>query len=287
MPDVSVLGSGSMGSALARVLAAAGLDVAVWNRTADRARALDGNGLLPVERLADAVRCAPVVLVCLTDYAASRQVLAPVIGETRDRIVVQMSTGTPADAREMEAWLRPRGCRCLDAAIMAYPRHLGTGHARVLYSGPGEDFAAIGHVARALGGTAAFLGDDIALANAHDGALLTFLYAATCGFLEGAAIASAAGIPLEGYADDVVQLFPALEHTVRGSVPLIAAGRYDDDEAPLVVHSVALRQLAAAGREAGVPGPVAAVLEERVRRRMAVGAPREHIAAVFEELRGP
>ncbi|MFD4245038.1 NAD(P)-dependent oxidoreductase [Streptomyces sp. NPDC058525] len=287
MSDVSVLGSGSMGGALARVLAAAGLDVAVWNRTAHRARAVDGDGLLAVERIADAVRCAPVVLVCLTDYAATRQVLAPVTGGTRDRIVVQMSTGTPADAREMEAWLRPRGCRYLDAAIMAFPRHLGTDHARVLYSGPGEDLAAVGHVARALGGTASYLGDDIALANAHDGALLTFLYAATCGFLEGAAIASEAGIPLDGYADGAVQLLPALEHLVRRSVPLIAAGRYDDDEASLAVHSGALRHLVAAGREAGVSDPVAAVLAERVGRRMAVGTASEHIAAVFEELRGP
>ncbi|MET9431579.1 MULTISPECIES: NAD(P)-binding domain-containing protein [unclassified Streptomyces] len=286
MPDVSVLGSGTMGGALARVLGAAGLEVAVWNRTADRARALGGDGVRPVERLADAVRCAPVVLVCLIDYAATRQVLAPVAGDTRDRVVVQMSTGTPAEARAMEAWLRPPGCRYLDAAIMAYPGHLGTDHARVLYSGPGEHYAAIGHVARALGGTAAFLGDDIALANAHDAALLTFLYAATCGFLEGAAIASAAGLPLDGYADGVVELFPALEHTVRGSVPLIAAGRYDVDEASLAVHSGALRHLAAAAQEAGVTDPVAAVLGERVGRRMAVGTAREHIAAVFEELRG-
>jgi 3-hydroxyisobutyrate dehydrogenase len=39
---VAVLGTGTMGAPMARTLVEAGLDVRVWNRTAEKARAVAG-----------------------------------------------------------------------------------------------------------------------------------------------------------------------------------------------------------------------------------------------------
>ena len=39
----------------------------------------------------------------------------------RGKVLVQLSSGTPDEAREMESWARPRGIDYLDGAIMNYP----------------------------------------------------------------------------------------------------------------------------------------------------------------------
>lgn len=42
MGDVSVIGTGTMGSALVEALAASGAEVSVWNRSREKAEALSG-----------------------------------------------------------------------------------------------------------------------------------------------------------------------------------------------------------------------------------------------------
>jgi 3-hydroxyisobutyrate dehydrogenase len=65
--DIAVLGTGRMGAPIARNLLAAGLGVAVWNRTSGRARELVGAGARLAASPADAVGSADVVLTMLAD----------------------------------------------------------------------------------------------------------------------------------------------------------------------------------------------------------------------------
>jgi 3-hydroxyisobutyrate dehydrogenase-like beta-hydroxyacid dehydrogenase len=95
-----VIGCGLMGSALARAFAAAGHDVAVWNRTPSKAKAV-GGGTLPVEDLREAVSGRELVVVSLSNYAAcfelfsSKGLSSALAGTT----LVQLTSGSPADAR--------------------------------------------------------------------------------------------------------------------------------------------------------------------------------------------
>ncbi|MEA2128154.1 MAG: 3-hydroxyisobutyrate dehydrogenase [Solirubrobacteraceae bacterium] len=69
-PEIAVLGTGRMGAPIARNLLAAGFDVAVWNRTAGRARELADAGARLATSPADAARSADVVLTMLADGGA-------------------------------------------------------------------------------------------------------------------------------------------------------------------------------------------------------------------------
>ena len=69
-PEIAVLGTGRMGAPIARNLLAAGFDVAVWNRTAGRARELADAGARLAASPADAARSADVVLTMLADGGA-------------------------------------------------------------------------------------------------------------------------------------------------------------------------------------------------------------------------
>ncbi len=72
---VTVLGTGIMGSGMARNLIAAGLDVTVWNRSPDRARALADAGARMATDAAEAVAGADVVVTMLFDTDSVAQVM--------------------------------------------------------------------------------------------------------------------------------------------------------------------------------------------------------------------
>ena len=67
---VALLGTGIMGTPMARRLLKAGFRVRVWNRTPEKARVLAAEGADLAETPADAVREAAFVITMLTDTTA-------------------------------------------------------------------------------------------------------------------------------------------------------------------------------------------------------------------------
>src|SRR5262245_61646776 len=120
MTEISVIGLGAMGSALARALLQGRLQVSVWNRTAPKMQPLLALGATPAATVADAVRASPLVLICIDNYAATKRLLdaAAVAPHLSGRTVVQLSTGAPREAREAEVWARGLGAGYIDGAIL-------------------------------------------------------------------------------------------------------------------------------------------------------------------------
>lgn len=116
---LTLLGTGAMGTALARVWLAAGHEVTVWNRTAARAEPLAAEGATVAASAADAVAANRLVIVCLLDDASVGEALDGADPAGRD--LVNLTTGTPAEGRARAAWAEARGARFLDAGIMAVP----------------------------------------------------------------------------------------------------------------------------------------------------------------------
>src|SRR5262245_56724692 len=79
-PVVAVLGTGTMGTAMARNIAAAGLGLRVWNRNRAAAEPLAAVGAAVADTPAEACRPADVVLTAL----ANEKVVAEVMDLARD-----------------------------------------------------------------------------------------------------------------------------------------------------------------------------------------------------------
>lgn len=95
-----MLGLGDMGRALAGAFLDAGRRTVVWNRTSARADAPVARGADRAADAGEAVRAARLVVVCLLDPAAVREVLEPLAEELRGRTVVDLTNGSPAQAAE-------------------------------------------------------------------------------------------------------------------------------------------------------------------------------------------
>lgn len=75
MSDVTVIGLGPMGTALAQALLRNGFRVTVWNRTVERAETLVRDGAILAPNAASAVASSPVTIVCVANYKISYSVL--------------------------------------------------------------------------------------------------------------------------------------------------------------------------------------------------------------------
>ncbi|GAB3881816.1 hypothetical protein GCM10027612_11480 [Microbispora bryophytorum subsp. camponoti] len=169
-PPLSLLGLGAMGSALARAWLAAGHPLTVWNRTPGRAEALEGARVATTA--AEAVAASDLVIVCLLDHSSVDDALAGVDLSGKD--LIDLTTGTPEEARARARWAQERGARFLDGGVMAVPPMIGVpgSGAYVFYSGSPAVFEAHSGTLATPAATV-YTGEDPGLAALHDVALLS------------------------------------------------------------------------------------------------------------------
>jgi 3-hydroxyisobutyrate dehydrogenase len=152
---VAVLGTGTMGAPMARNLVAAGLDVRVWNRTLEKAQALEG--ATAFEKVAEAVRGAEIVLTILSDGSAVEETVAEL--DFGDAIWLQMSTvGIVATERLMEI-AQGAGVPFVDAPVVGTKQPAEKGELTVLASGPREARSLAQPVFEAVGARTIELGE--------------------------------------------------------------------------------------------------------------------------------
>ena len=117
---VAIAGLGRMGRAFAAKIAADGVPVTVWNRTAGQAGALP-EAATPAALVAE----ADIILTSLTNDAAVEAVyLGPdglLTGPVAGRLFVEMSTIRPETVRAIAARAEALGARLIDAPVAGGP----------------------------------------------------------------------------------------------------------------------------------------------------------------------
>src|SRR5215831_3092642 len=118
-----------------------GLDVAVWNRTAAKAKALEAEGARAAASAAEAVSNAERVHVVLSEDAVVDAVLEEVVPALpRGAIVVDHSTTLPAGTKDRAERLHARGVRFLHAPVFMSPQMASDGAGLIIASGPRSEF---------------------------------------------------------------------------------------------------------------------------------------------------
>ena len=203
MSDVTVIGTGAMGSAIARKLLANTLDVTVWNRTTGRTQALEAEGVHTNIDLASAIRASALIVVCVIDYNAGRQLLdAPGIADAlKGRSVIQFTGGTPAEAAQAAEWMQAAQVNYLDGAIMCYPGDLGRDGSQILVCGEETEFERWKPVVSCLAKDLKFVGNNIRSAKTLDMALLSRFVGLKFSAMHGAHICESEGVSLNELAN--------------------------------------------------------------------------------------
>lgn len=213
---VSVLGLGLMGSALATAFLKAGHPTTVWNRSTAKSGPLVAQGALPADTAAQAVAASPLVITCLTTNDNVTELLTGI--DLSGKTLVNLTNGTPAQAREISAWAEKHGAEYLDGGIMAVPQMIAGPGAYILYSGPQHTFETHEATLAALADTK-YVGTDPGLAALYDLALLTGMYGMIAGAVQAFALARTENIPAPEFAE---LLLPWVGAMLGGVVPGMA-----------------------------------------------------------------
>ena len=244
---VTVVGTGRMGSALAKALSDSGFQTSVWNRTRSKAEPLANLGIRVATSLQDAVSCSEVILINVSDYTTTLQLLedSSVGAAVRGKVLVQLTTGTPDDARRLESWASHHGAGYLDGAIMSYPSGVGTPECTIFYSGSTTLFERVKPTLLALGGNSLHVGEPIGHASACDMASLSFVLGSMFGFVGGYVVCEKEGITAEAYMNSVKDLLPVTADILAGLSVNLEKKQYAGDEATIGVWSACPRELIA------------------------------------------
>jgi 3-hydroxyisobutyrate dehydrogenase-like beta-hydroxyacid dehydrogenase len=283
--DVLLIGTGSMGTALAQAVLASGRPLTVWNRTASRAAPLAHVGANVAYDLPSAVREAGVILVCVSNQAVARALLedqAVSLG-LRGKVLVQLTTGTPADARRNASWAASYSITYLDVAIIAYPRDIGTSAALLLYGGDGPAFTGLSPIVNAFG-LSRYLGEDAGAPALLDAALIGFFYGSIAGYIHGLALVRAEGSDVRQYAELAAPFLAGfIANAVAETGERALTGNFADPQSSMNTHLGGIDLLVrCASKDAGIHTGVVDAIRNSFLAAIKAGRGADDIAVLVE-----
>lgn len=155
-PTLGFAGIGLMGLRMAHRLLQAGYPLNVWNRLADKCAPLLQAGAHGVATPAELGAGSDIVMLCLADTAAVRQVVfgeGGIVEQARPgQLLVDFSSLDPAATREMAEALEGRtGMRWVDAPVSGGVQGAEAGSLAIMAGGCGEDVDSLRPILAHLG----------------------------------------------------------------------------------------------------------------------------------------
>jgi 3-hydroxyisobutyrate dehydrogenase-like beta-hydroxyacid dehydrogenase len=281
MGDITAIGLGLMGSALARAIERAGHDLTVWNRSPAKTQPFIDDGVAAAPDVVSAITASPVVLICIDNYAVTDTILRSdeIQPHLSGRTVVQLSTGTPKEAREASEWMRAQGVAYLDGAILAGPSEIGTDSAQILLSGDEAAHEGAGHLLNCLGGTVRYLGTNVGAASALDLAWLSTCYGRFMAIIHAANLCRSEEVGV----DDFISLFPD-EPDTQHYAQVIHDGSFQDCTATLQVWGAALERIQQQGVDAKINTEVPDFIAGLFKKAIAAGYGEDNVMSLVKVL---
>ena len=281
MSEVTVIGLGNMGSALARALLKNGYAVTAWNRSPQKAAPLVDNGAVLAPSVAAALTASPIIFVCVTNYAAANHILSEAATELSGKLLVQFTTGSPQDARASEMWAHEHEAEYLDCAITGSPSSIGTSNAHILVAGREAVFQKAEPTLRMLADHLDYKGDLIGLASAWEMVFIMHYYGMFLSLFHSVQICQAEGIPLEEYIALLDKQGKSYEKWLCEN---IRSGNYKETAAPLELWAGGIQQIAQHAQDSHIHAEFPQLAARLFQQAMDAGYGREEVSALFKVL---
>ena len=285
MTDISVIGLGAMGAALAKTLVDAGRNVTIWNRTPEKMQSLVEVGAVPAANFDEAIVASPIVMICLPSYDATTELFSD--KNARDhlsgRFVIQLSTASPKEAAIAEKWFREQKAMFLAGAILCWPGDIGTKSGKIVAAGPQNVFDNCSGDLRNLAGGLRYLGPNIRAPSTVDLAFLSRILGIIFGSIHGALVCEAEGVPVSEFTAILPpgdRAVPLTETINNGTFDTISAAGASVD-----VAWAAVSQMQQQARDAGINSELPDLMAAWVNRAQSAGYGAQETAAVIKPLR--
>jgi len=286
MSDVTVIGLGNMGAALARGLMGAGRSVTVWNRSPERVGLLVAEGADRAASLEAAISASDIVLSCVSNQVATAEILGPVAGALAGKVVVDLSSGNAASSEALAKLVEGAGAGWVMGMINGYPDDIGGEGTAILCAGPAADWARVEGVVGQLGGASQKIGEAATAVAGLFAAMFTARQAFLFGLSYGAAVCRKAGLPVEALFrqnDVTLGMVRAYAEMCGRSVP---GQRYDGSAAPLSNYLGALEDALATFEATGTDARLPRLMRDLAVRAVEEGLGDKELSVLTEMLAG-
>ena len=286
--QVSVIGLGNMGSALAERLLATGYKVTIWNRTESKADLLAEAGASVAKTPVEAMSMSETIIICVLGIDAVQSILSfeNAAKELKGKTVIQLTTLEPDQSRGQDEWMRQHNVHYLDGGILGFPADVRKGSARIAYSGSKPVFENKRSILESFGPNSIFVGEQAGMAPLA--ALLVYAryYGLTFISMHTAAMAAAAGIPasklLELTGGDEKWMF--MGKTMDNYVAMTEKGDYSTSEAALELDASVHNYFIRLSKDLGVDPALHEMIDSVLTAAIKQGRGDQAIAAIFEVL---
>ncbi len=286
MTRVAFLGLGAIGAPMAKHLAQPPFELAVWNRTAAKARTFAfsaGTGVRVAKSAADAARGAEFALVCLPTSQDVDSLLdgadGLLAGVVRGSMVIDCTSGDPMTSRRISARLAAIGVSYIDAPVSGGTAGAEKGTLTVMCGGDAALFERAMPVLRAFGEKIVLCGatgSGCAVKAVNNALLAVHVWAAG----EGLAALTKAGVS-PAVALDVINASSGMSRTTERLFPERVLSRAFPRTFRLALLDKDVGIAAGVAREHKVPSPLLQLTSELFRAAHAMlGEEADHVEAV-------
>ena len=285
MANLGFVGLGVMGSEMVNRLLSKGHKVTGYNRTRSKADWLVAKGMKFALSPREVVAASDISFSMVTNTAALGAVMNGADGMLAavkpGKILVDMSTVSPAFSREIAAQVRMKGGEMVDSPVSGSVITLQEGKLSVMVGGAKETFEKVKPVLQDIGPRVTHVGENGLALVMKIGVNLS-LAVQMLAFCEGLLLAEKSGISRATAVD-------VLTHSVIGSPMVQYRGPFVlkmPEEAWFNVNMMQKDMLLALelGRQLDVPMPTTAVTNEFLTAARGMGLVEKDFAVVFEVL---
>ncbi|WP_052663710.1 NAD(P)-dependent oxidoreductase [Psychromicrobium lacuslunae] len=265
---VTVIGLGPMGQAIARVLLLAGREVTVWNRTVEKAIHLEELGARIAATPREAIRQSEIVLISVRGNDLVRRILTDAEVAGTAAILLNLSSDTPASARQLAAWVADQGIRYLGGTMLTPSALVGQSGSTAVLGGDRAVYEKARSILEIVAPELSYFGDDPGAVAALDLALLDAFWTTVAGWSHAVALGRAEGLNANSLVERLTSIVHLAAQVGTGISHDAEAGKYPGEVSTIASAHTTLRHLlqASADRalDTGVPGAIEGLLRRAV-----------------------
>ena len=231
--NISVIGLGSMGFALAETLLKSDFNISVWNRTLSKAQKLENKGVNICSTPNEAFKNSQFIVASLSNYEAwnniidSNQIDMDLSGKT----IIQLTTGSIEEVTALNDWVKKYNGDLLEGIISCFPSQIGTKESLILLAGSDNSINNCKDIISILSPQYKNLGSNLIAPTVLSRAFLSGALGGLIGMMNGAVLCQKADISLDDFKEIYMDRSSIIEQESKRIIDAIATEDTENTEA--------------------------------------------------------
>ena len=231
--NISIIGLGSMGFALAETLLKADFNISVWNRTSSKAQKLENKGANICSTPNEAFKNSQYIVASLSNYEAwnniidSNQIDMDLSGKT----IIQLTTGSIEEVTDLNDWVKKYNGDLLEGIISCFPSQIGTEESLILLAGSDNSINNCKDIISILSPEYKNLGSNLIAPTVLSRAFLSGALGGLIGMMNGAVLCQKADISLDDFKEIYMDRSSIIEQESKRIIDAIATEDTENTEA--------------------------------------------------------